>query len=437
MTTHITAETGEPALGLPHRLVDAALDSPSAVSFDRGFEAVDRLVAWAEAQRLRLASALRADGRTVVDVLDPSSIHCSMASFARIERRADVVQLFPGFHDALTHGEVSLDHLDRLGKALRRLLANERDLLAADHARLLAVAGSEPAARFGRFLSREVTRFELRRPVPDPSSVDGPGDDGAGDDGAGDDPADARFAAQRAGIRLTSHTDRDTGMVIHRLALDPLRSLAFERRIATMVESLHHGPPIEGCPSDPLERQGFLRAHALLLLLEGEGGARPSGAEIIVVVDHTAPDDTPDIDWGRPVDIPSRVVDELLREGTTRVHEVGVRNGVVITAPGTLDLGRGSRLANTAQRRALRALYRGCGIPGCEVGFEHCTIHHITWWRHGGTTDLHNLLPVCSRHHHLVHDRGWQLELGPNRELRVTTPSGRVMSTGPPRRWAD
>lgn len=432
MTAHIAAQTGSRALGLPRRLVDAVLSSPSEVSFEQGFEAVDRLVAWAEAQRLRLASVLRADGRTVVDVLDPSSVHCSMASFARIERRADVVELFPGFLDALTHGEVCLDHLDRLGEALRRLLPNERDLLAADHARLLAVACSGPAARFGRFLSREVTRFEHRRPVPDPSSVDG-----EGVDGEGVDPAEARFAAQRAGIRLTSHTDRDTGMVIHRLALDPLRSLAFERRIATMVESLHHGPPIDGCPSDPLERQGFLRAQALLLLLEGEGGARPSGAEIIVVVDHTAPDDTPDIDWGRPVDIPSRVVDELLREGTTRVHQVVVRNGVVITAPGTLDLGRGSRLANAAQRRALRALYRGCGIPGCEVGFEHCTIHHITWWRHGGTTDLQNLLPICSRHHHLVHDRGWQLELGPNRELRVTTTSGRVMSTGPPRRWAN
>jgi hypothetical protein len=195
------------------------------VSFEQGFEAVDRLVAWAEAQRLRLASVLRADGRTVVDVLDPSSVHCSMASFARIERRADVVELFPGFLDALTHGEVCLDHLDRLGEALRRLLPNERDLLAADHARLLSVACNGPAARFGRFLSREVTRFEHRRPVPDPSSVDG-----EGVDGEGVDPAEARFAAQRAGIRLTSHTDRDTGMVIHRLALDPLRSLAFERR---------------------------------------------------------------------------------------------------------------------------------------------------------------------------------------------------------------
>jgi len=113
-----------------------------------------------------------------------------------------------------------------------------------------------------------------------------------------------------------------------------------------------------------------------------------------------------------------------------------VRNGTIVSAPGSLDLGRTTRLANRAQRRALRALYRGCGIPGCDVSFDRCTIHHVVWWRHGGPTDLWNLLPVCSRHHHHIHDRGWQLSLGPNRELTIVTPSGQVMTTGPPHRWA-
>ena len=121
---------------------------------------------------------------------------------------------------------------------------------------------------------------------------------------------------------------------------------------------------------------------------------------------------------------------------TAVVHTVTVRNGVIIDAPGELNLGRTTRLANRAQRRALRALHRTCAVPGCDVTFDRCTIHHIHWWRHGGTTDLANLLPLCNRHHHLVHDRGWQLELGPHRELTVTTPSGRVMTTGPPQRWA-
>jgi predicted restriction endonuclease len=69
------------------------------------------------------------------------------------------------------------------------------------------------------------------------------------------------------------------------------------------------------------------------------------------------------------------------------------------------------------------------------VKFDNCKLHHVVWWEHGGTTDLHNMLPLCERHH-CVHDRGWILTLGSRRELRVQTPDGHVMTTGPPSREA-
>ncbi len=430
MAAH-TATVDKPVLdhvvdhALPHRLVEQAL----APSLDSAHDAIDRLAAWAEARRLHIIHALRTAGRSPLELIDDQSVHTTVTDMSRAERRADIAARFPEFATALERGDVSAAHLDRLGDALRRLLPHEADLLATDHARLLLTARAGSAGRFGRFLTREVARFERLRPAPEPD-----GDDGAD---VADDPAEARFAAQQAGIRLSSQLDRDTGMTLWRLALDPLRSLSVERRIATRVEALHHGPPIPGCPADPLERQAFLRALALLQLLEESASdGSPTGAEIIVVVDHTTPDGTPDVDWGRSVDIPQRVLDDLLGHPSTNVIEVVVRNGVVVTAPGSLDLGRTTRLANRAQRRALRALYRGCGVPGCDVTFDRCKIHHIRWWRHGGVTDLANLLPLCHRHHHLVHDGGWQLHLGPNRELTVTTPSGRVMTTGPPQRWA-
>ncbi|MBI4936043.1 MAG: HNH endonuclease [Actinobacteria bacterium] len=404
---------------LPHALVDDVLGP----DVDVAFAAADRLAAWVEAQRLRLVAAVRTEGRSPLELVNGQSPHATTASLARVERRADVGALFPSFVTSLERGESSVSHLDRLGEALRRLLPHERDQLAGDAAHLLTIATAVSAARFGRHLAREVAPLERIRPVPDDAT-------------GSDDPAEARLAAQQVGIRLTSHTDRDTGMAVYRLALDPLRTISFEQRLSAMVEALHHGPPIPGCPVDPVERQSFLRAHALLLMLDGQGGNRRGGAEVIVVIDHTVPDDEPDVDWGQPVDIPQRVLDELLGAPTTKVIEVAVRNGVVIAAPGELDLGRSTRLANRAQRRALRALYRGCGVPGCDVGFDRCTIHHVIWWRHGGGTDLQNLIPLCGRHHHLVHDRGWQLRLGAHRELSVTTPSGRVMTTGPPRRWA-
>jgi len=122
--------------------------------------------------------------------------------------------------------------------------------------------------------------------------------------------------------------------------------------------------------------------------------------------------------------------------GEGQIETVVVRNGVVLHAPGQLNLGRTTRLASRAQRRALRAMYSTCAVPGCEVRFNRCKIHHIEWWRHGGRTDLDNLLPVCTHHHSLIHDAGFEVSLGPNRELTIRFPDGTVRNTGPPRRMA-
>ena len=140
----------------------------------------------------------------------------------------------------------------------------------------------------------------------------------------------------------------------------------------------------------------------------------------------------PVAEFSIPVEIPARVLAALA--GDADVHAVVVRNGVVLHAPGELNLGRTTRLANRAQRRALRGLYRNCAIPGCTVSYDRCKLHHITWWRNGGTTDLHNLLPVCSVHHTKIHHDSWIIELGPNRELTLRLPDGTIHTTGPPTR---
>jgi hypothetical protein len=69
-----------------------------------------------------------------------------------------------------------------------------------------------------------------------------------------------------------------------------------------------------------------------------------------------------------------------------------------------LALGRTSRLATPAQRRALLARDRGCVIPGCPTPAGSCDIHHPTPWAGGGGTDLDNLALVCPRHHSEIHD---------------------------------
>ena len=87
-----------------------------------------------------------------------------------------------------------------------------------------------------------------------------------------------------------------------------------------------------------------------------------------------------------------------------------------------LDVGRAKRLATIHQRRALGAAHETCAVPDCQVKFTHCEPHHIEYWEDGGNTDMANLVPLCSRHHHAAHEGGWKLRMNPNtRQLSVTT----------------
>ena len=76
----------------------------------------------------------------------------------------------------------------------------------------------------------------------------------------------------------------------------------------------------------------------------------------------------------------------------------------VMSADGQiLDVGRSFRTATTPQRRAVVVRDRTCVIPHCEAPPRWCQVHHVVWWRHGGTTTIDNLVLVCGRHHSQIH----------------------------------
>jgi hypothetical protein len=244
-----------------------------------------------------------------------------------------------------------------------------------------------------------------------------------------------RLERQKRAIRFSSFIDKETGMGRWSAVWDPETMVRLETRIDDQLQAMFHDRQPENCPTDLLEKQKYLRALAVAALLDGQGG-RSGKPEVIVVVDHTqpGPDGRPAVDWGLPVELPERVLADLCARANS--YTVVVRNGVVVDAGGQLDLGRSSRLPNRAQRRALRGLYATCGIPGCNVRFSRTKLHHVMWWRHGGATDLANLLPLCEIHHQRVHHNGWLLTLRPDRTLSIRLPDGQIMTTGPPRRDA-
>jgi hypothetical protein len=95
------------------------------------------------------------------------------------------------------------------------------------------------------------------------------------------------------------------------------------------------------------------------------------------------------------------------------------------------DMGRATRTATSAQRARSAAMHATCAHPGCGVEFSRCRIHHVTFWgEHLGPTDEDNPLPVCDKHHHLIHEGGWTLTMTPDRVATWSLPDGTIYPTG-------
>lgn len=97
-----------------------------------------------------------------------------------------------------------------------------------------------------------------------------------------------------------------------------------------------------------------------------------------------------------------------------------------------LDYGRATRTIPPAVYTSLLLRDLGCRYPGCDRPGEWCEGHHIWHWERGGPTRLDNLVLLCSRHHHLVHMKGWHIKLRPDGAVEVTQPDGTVRTGDPP-----
>ena len=87
-----------------------------------------------------------------------------------------------------------------------------------------------------------------------------------------------------------------------------------------------------------------------------------------------------------------------------------------------IDVGRAERTISGPRRRALIARDRHCQWPGCERPGSWCDGHHLVHWIRGGGGEIENQVLLCLRHHHKVHEGGWQV---------VKTEDGRLLPIAP------
>lgn len=67
-----------------------------------------------------------------------------------------------------------------------------------------------------------------------------------------------------------------------------------------------------------------------------------------------------------------------------------------------LNAGRTHRTVPDRARRLIEHRDGGCVVPGC-TRTSNLDVHHIVHWQDGGSTDTHNLVCLCRRHHRQHH----------------------------------
>ncbi|MFK7917895.1 MAG: HNH endonuclease [Ilumatobacter sp.] len=389
--------------------------APDAVPADlrAALQATVEVQSFIAAQRAELIRALGEHPTSLPEAAIAATSRCSLGAATRETDRANTLDAAAAVADALSDGDITSGHVDALTRATRNLDAAASSALLADDEALAHAAATRSIAEFDAYVKRKAKQLDRRND-------------------------EERLAQQQRAARLRTWTD-DDGMWNLKGRFDPMLGKGLARAVAAATHRKFTDVTPSTAPDDPFERKQHLEALALVDLVLDDGeratGSASSGPPM-VVVDASLSDGAggPIVDWGIPVELPVSVLTDVfdVRDPTVVI----IRNGVVLHAPGRLDLGRSSRLANRDQRRALQSLYSTCAIPGCTVHYDRCKLHHIVWWRLGGRTDLENLLPVCQHHHTRIHDHAWQIELGANRELTITLPDGQIMRTGPPRRSA-
>lgn len=398
---HVNAERSRLLLDDISVLLEEHRSPESASEIRCDLERVRRVRAWVDSVETKLCAALRSSP-SVVPVIELEKSGLRSSDVRRVMARADAVTSAPEFATALEAGVVTAAHVDGLAGALR-LLGDRADTLMEHTPSLVHDATIMSPDEFSRHVRREARRLL-------------------------DDGGVATFERQRRSTQLRTWID-DEGMTVLHGKFDPERGAALVSALDRAVEAMFHTGDRSGVAFDPapgVEPNDHRRALALVDLLSltsmceftGSEGMRPARAEIMVHIDVES---LMGVTTGAArviggSDLPVATVRRLACEADLIPI---VLNGAGVA----LDVGRSKRLATAHQRRALAARYETCAIPTCAVLFHRCEPHHLRPWEDGGRTDLANLLPLCVKHHHAVHEGGWKLDVDPTTgDVRVTYP---------------
>ncbi len=381
-----------------------------------------RVEAYASSRLALLAAradqlAKNANGAPADDIMRDAGRSSSRK--ARVDiRRGETLDQLPSLGTKLTDGEISPEHVDAATSAQQGLTDRERNAFAELGPALAGKAATSTPEQFRQHCQREAERIKADR-------------------------GESRLEQQRRDSRVGAWLNHTTGMYHLSGQLDPIRGKTVIDALGALTDKLiaaaKNDPNGVGLGFTPLDGERHERdqygAQALTLLAES-GLGRAGRPTITVIADAqtlaTGYHDHTVAETSDGIAVPPPTLARLCCNAVFRAIAVDPLTQ-------RLDVGREHRLATAPQRAALRAMHTSCFVDHCDTPFDHCDIHHIIEWEAGGPTDLANLVPVCWRHHHLVHEGGWSIQPSATTPsaLHLVDPERRHHSTGRPSRLDD
>ncbi|MDE0188664.1 MAG: DUF222 domain-containing protein [bacterium] len=345
-----------------------------------------RTKARAEAVRVRAAAeySRRMGQKAAERALREESGESANGSRVEVDIAGKLEDL-PDTRKAFEDGEITFGHT--------KIIANTAGRVDVDEQELVDRAKKEPVDVFAR-TARE---HEQRKSEDDGLSK-----------------LEAQRRARRAGIK----TDPTDGMTLLWGRFDPITGTRIKNLLTAKTNQLWR----EEDPKDrPTTEQRMADALAELLCRPGgDKKGRKSGTprtDLLLIAHYDIGEqEIRDATLADGTSIPVALFKDMACQGK-------VVPSIFDTKGQPLWVGLGKRLATPAQRLALIARDRRC--VGCGADPAWCQAHHLIPWEADGPTDVDNLVLLCSRCHHQVHDESWQIR---------KTPTGKYVLQPPPSR---
>ena len=374
--------------------------------------ATRRIVSAAEAHLADLMVAINAlddnglDGAGVLRARGGVSSKQAM----RAAKTAATLAQMPDTKAALAAGRITAEHADAVADAAAKTSPDVADALIGNRA---PEAPIEPADVFAK-RAREHANRHTTTP----------------DDGL------AKHERQHRNRTAMITTDDASGMGIFRFELDPTAAARTRQELEHLATRMWHDDGGRDADLRTARTRDQRLADAFVELVTGPKAdacsSRHPKSQLNINIDIAALT----MDDGTPLAT-------LVADGTPLPAAVKDRLACVSGFSVTLFdgpsrpiwVGRDHRHATIAQWRALIARDRGC--IGCGATPDRCEAHHILHWDDFGPTDIDNLVLVCKRCHHDLHDRGQILVREPGGRWMVRPPELRLPKPGSSRARPD